>query len=116
MAGGHGAGLVNMLFAPRSATVIEFEHEPHVDRVFGSIAMALGLDYWLVPELSAPLFRNYTMTSSGVHAVLKLVQHVVRSRRLNIWLPTPTVDDQGDPDVLVAVIASNIIMLVQRTC
>ena len=81
-----------MLFAPRSATVIEFEHVPHVDRVFGSIAMALGLDYWLVPEVSTHLFRNYTMTAAGVHAIMDLVQHVIRSRYPDLLEPPTSAD------------------------
>ena len=69
-----------MLFAPSNASVIEFEHTPHVDRVFASIAMGLGLDYWLVPQLSATLRGNYTMDGSKAAAVVRLVQHLVETK------------------------------------
>ena len=49
--GGHGAGLTNMLFAPPGATIIEFGMKPHVDRCYGFMALALGLDYWLLPQV-----------------------------------------------------------------
>ena len=42
-AGGHGAGLTNMLFMPRNATVIEFPLAPHIDRSFGWTAYVLGM-------------------------------------------------------------------------
>ena len=50
-AGPHGAGLSNMVFAPRSASVIEFSVNPHCNRCFGYMAMALDFDYWIVPQV-----------------------------------------------------------------
>ena len=88
-----------MLFAPRSATVIEFEHVPHVDRVFGSIAMGLGLDYWLVPQLSTSFPQNYTMTVDSAAAVLRLVKHVIAKRNLGALVQNAdaTVVDKRHP-------------------
>ncbi len=48
--GGHGAGLSNMLFS-NDASVMEFAMDPHVDRCYGYMAMSLGLDYWLIPQV-----------------------------------------------------------------
>lgn len=49
--GPHGAGLSNMVFAAQDASVLEFPMDPHCNRCFGYMAMALNLDYWVVPEV-----------------------------------------------------------------
>ena len=49
--GPHGAGLTNMLFAPKDVSLIEFSMTPHVNRCFGYMAMSLDIDYWLVPQV-----------------------------------------------------------------
>jgi hypothetical protein len=82
-AGGHGAGMTNMIFAPRNATIIEFAMSPHVDRCYGYMAVALGMEYWLVPQVSAFYHLNYTMDSSKADAVVRLLQHVLQRRNLN---------------------------------
>ncbi len=69
--------MTNMLFAPEDATVIEFGMEPHVDRSFGYMAMALGLEYWLVPQVSAFYHLKYTMDADKAGAVVRLVEHVL---------------------------------------
>ena len=81
-AGGHGAGLTNILFAPLNATVIEFPLDPHVDRCYGYMAMALGQDYWLVPQVSAFYHLSYKMDQSKADAVVRLVKHVLESKGL----------------------------------
>ena len=72
--------MTNMLFAPADATVIEFGMEPHVDRSFGYMAMALGLEYWLVPQVSAFYFFNYKMSPEKADLVVRLVKHVISKR------------------------------------
>ena len=71
--------MTNMIFAPRNATVIEFAMNPHVDRCYGYMAVALGMEYWLVPQVSAFYHLNYTMDSSKAEAVVRLVQHVLKT-------------------------------------
>ena len=78
--GGHGAGLSNMLFAASNATIIEFPLKPHVDRCFGHMAMALGFDYWMVPQVSAFYHTNYTMDDERADVVLRLVRHLIVSK------------------------------------
>ncbi len=57
--GPHGAGLTNMLFAaPGNVSVVEFPMEPHCNRCFGYLAMALGIDYWVVPEVCVVCFSS----------------------------------------------------------
>lgn len=80
--GPHGAGLTNMIFAPSNATVIEFSMDPHVNRCFGYMAMALGLDYWLVPQVLAFYYQNYVMDAKKADYVMRLVRHVVSSKGL----------------------------------
>ena len=56
--GGHGAGLTNTVFARKSVTIVEFAMVPH-DRAYGQLAMALGMDYWLVPQVSTFYFLRF---------------------------------------------------------
>ena len=71
-----------MIFSPADATVIEFPLQPHVDRCYGYMAMALGLDYWLVPQVSAFYYQNYVMDAKKADYVMRLVRHVVSSKGL----------------------------------
>ena len=72
--------MTNTIFADLNATVVELALKPHVDRCFGYIAMALGLDYWLVPQLSSFYYGNYTATQENVDAVIRLVRHVLKAK------------------------------------
>ena len=74
--GPHGAGLTNMLLA-RNASVIEFPLDPHVDRNMGYMAAALGLDYWLVPEVAAFYYQPYVMDEHRAAAVTRVLHHVL---------------------------------------
>jgi hypothetical protein len=40
-----------MIFAPTNVSVVEFPLNPVIDRAYGYMAMALGMDYWLVPQV-----------------------------------------------------------------
>ena len=84
-AGAHGAGLTNMVFAPDTASVVEFGLSPQIDRCFGFMAVALGLDYWLVPEISTNLFNAYHVDEDKAAAAVRVVRHIIRQRGL-IWL------------------------------
>ena len=65
-----------MIFARTDAAVIEFAMKPHVDRCYGYMAMALGLDYWLVPQVSAFYNLGYEMDVEKAAAVVRLVCHI----------------------------------------
>ncbi len=69
-----------MIFAPTDAAVIEFAMKPHVDRCYGYMAMALGLDYWLVPQVTAFYTLAYEMDVEKAAAVVRLVNHIRTSR------------------------------------
>ena len=71
--GPHGAGLTNMLFAADNASVVEFAVVPQMDRCYAYMALALGFDYWLVPEISAAYGDQYELTADSVYLV---VDHV----------------------------------------
>ena len=73
-----------MIFARKKATIIEFPINPHIDRCFGYMAMALGFDYWLLPQLSSHIYGSYTANSNNIAALLKLVSHVVSVRDINL--------------------------------
>ena len=71
-----------MLFAPRNASVIEFPLNPHHNRCFGFMAMALDLDYWVVPQVSTSYMQHYTMTDDRAEHVVTLVQHLIETKGL----------------------------------
>ena len=84
-----------MLFAPRNASVVEFGLKPHVDRCFGHMALALGLDYWLVPQVSAFIFANYTLNEDSVDAVMRLLRHIAETKGLHHLLKDPPSLDEN---------------------
>ena len=69
-----------MLFAPNNATVVEFPMRPHVDRSFGHMAAALGLQYWVVPEITAYYHSNYTVDNAKAEVVVRVVRHILQSQ------------------------------------
>ena len=81
-AGGHGAGLTNMLLMPPHASVVEFPLKPHVDRCYGHMALALGLDYWIVPQLAANYHLSYIIDDAAIAAVTGLVSKLLRDKGL----------------------------------
>ncbi len=87
--GGHGAGLTNMIFADNDTTIIEFAMNPHLNRCFGFMAMALGMDYWLVPQLSSFYYGKYNATNDNVAAVIRLLRYVIRQKSWHHLLRSP---------------------------
>ncbi len=73
--------MANMVFAPRNASVIEFAMQPHVDRCFGYMAAALGIDYWLFPQMAAFYYGKYEATDSNIATLVKLVKHILHGER-----------------------------------
>ncbi len=94
LVGGHGAGLTNMLFAPSDAVIIEFGLNPHVDRCFGHMAMSLGLEYWLVPQVSSIYHLRYGMTPAKAALVARLMKHVMKSKGLEHLMVQDVVNDE----------------------
>ena len=78
-----------MIFAPQNATVIEFGLQPHIDRSYGYMAMALGLDYWVLPQISTHLYLRYKVDSGSVAAAVRLVRHVLETKGI-LSSPKPT--------------------------
>jgi hypothetical protein len=42
--------------------------------------MALGLDYWVLPQISSGYFANYKATEENVAAAIRLVKHIVDTK------------------------------------
>ena len=89
MPGAHGAGLTNMIFAPATASVIELPLEPHYNRDYGFMAMALDLDYWVAPQVSARCNLHYNMTANKADAVTGLVRRLLLRKGLGHVLREP---------------------------
>ena len=60
--------------------------DPHVNRCFGYMAMCLGLDYWVVPEVTAFYLGQYTMDDAKADAVVRVLRHVLTRRGLESLL------------------------------
>ena len=75
--GPHGAGLSNMIFARDNATIVEFALRPQVNRAFGHMAMALGHEYWMVPQVAAFHTGGYSFGEDEVKAVIRLLRHLI---------------------------------------
>ena len=60
--------------------------KPHVDRCYGYMAMALGMDYWVVPQVSAYYHGDYAMDGDKAAAVVRLLKHVLHQRGLSALL------------------------------
>jgi hypothetical protein len=71
-----------MLFAPQNVSVVEFSMKPHCNRCFGYTAMALGIDYWLVPQVSCFYHLRYEMTEEKAQAVVRLLRHLLVQKGL----------------------------------
>ena len=62
-----------MIFTRVNASVVEFPWRPHIDSCYGHLAVSLGLDYWIVPQLSAYQMKNYTATPNNVDVIVRLI-------------------------------------------
>ena len=75
--GPHGAALTNTLFCAPGTRVVEFPVVPPVLNHFAHLAMALDLDYWLVPQISTHYQGHYTIDTQNLHWILKVVEHLM---------------------------------------
>ena len=80
--GPHGAGLANMMWCQDGTSVIEFPLVPYANRNLGMLAMAAGMDYYLLPEISANYHLKYHVTREGVDAAVALVRHIIEKKGL----------------------------------
>ena len=71
-----------MIFSRVNASVVEFPWRPQIDSCYGHLAVALGLDYWIVPQLSTFLFKNYTATPNNVDIVDRLIRRLLEQKGL----------------------------------
>ena len=88
-----------MLFMPQNGTVIEFPLKPHIDRCFGYMALALGLDYWLVPQISSLFHENYVMDDEKAKSVVRLLRHILVAKGLSHLIQShdESTDEQARP-------------------
>ena len=77
--GPHGAGMTNILFAPRGASVVELYMDPNCNRVYGFMSMVLGLDYWVLPQVSTHFFGDYMMDKTNVGAAVRFATIVAQT-------------------------------------
>lgn len=73
--GPHGPGLANILFSSIGSTVIEF---PLLNaknwNYYGYLASALGIDYWIVPEMSTTYRTKYPLDRSRIQAIIDTIE------------------------------------------
>ena len=82
----------NMLFAPDNASIVEFGLKPQISRMFGHMAEALGLDYWLVPRISCFKHEHYRLTDEGIAHVVALLRHLLLKKGLDGYIQPPIKD------------------------
>ena len=81
--GAHGAGLANMVFAPQNATVIELPLRPMVNRCFGYMAMALGLNYTVIPQISSNYNGRFVVTEANAAAASRVLRQVLKTNSMS---------------------------------
>ena len=86
--GAHGAGIVNMVYTASNLTVVEFPMRPHCNRCFGYLSMALGVDYWVVPEVNTFYHLKYAMSKKKAKAVMDTVEEAMARRGITEQLTT----------------------------
>eukprot|EP00211_Chloroparvula_japonica_P001497 CAMPEP_0119121998 /NCGR_PEP_ID=MMETSP1310-20130426/2382_1 /TAXON_ID=464262 /ORGANISM="Genus nov. species nov., Strain RCC2339" /LENGTH=583 /DNA_ID=CAMNT_0007111599 /DNA_START=612 /DNA_END=2366 /DNA_ORIENTATION=- len=76
--GAHGAGLVNMVFCRPNAKVIIFPMEPHCDHTYEYISSALGLDYWIVSDVTSYYYKSYgSLSEKQMESIVETVRSAV---------------------------------------
>ena len=78
--GPHGAGLTNVVYAPRAA-LVELPMDPHTNVCFNYMATALQHDYYVVPEVACFYHRKYKMDSLKADAVVRTVVAALAKQR-----------------------------------
>ena len=77
LVGEHGAGLSNMLFAPRGCKIFEIRNKYAItDNFYYNLAVALGLDYYLIEaegSASHPHNSDFGVDIEGLRIVLRSV-------------------------------------------
>lgn len=84
--GPHGAGLINMVYLPDNASVVEFPMHPQCNRCFGYVASILGLDYWLVPEIATFYHLKYSMSKKKAFAALEVIRKILEEKGLSHYM------------------------------
>ncbi len=75
--GAHGAGLANCLWARRGTALVELPVYPLQPSTFSHLAAALGLEYWVVPEVSATQTATYHVTPPAITAVISTLRAIL---------------------------------------
>ena len=77
-----------MLFSGPDVSIIEFAMKPHCNRCFGYMAMALDIDYWLVPQVHANYHLKYHLDDENIAAAVRVLRHVIEQKGLTELLLT----------------------------
>ena len=99
-AGVHGAGLTNMIWMPANSSVLEIPLKYFPSRLFGFMAVGLGIDYWTVPSVQFGYVAKHTLIGSEVEAIVRAVRHIVRVRGLSHLLAMRSDDGAGVAEAL----------------
>jgi hypothetical protein len=73
------------------------------------MAVALGLDYWLLPQINSTYQGNYTVNQENIQFFSKLLVHVINDQSLQSLLKRH--EDRSQTDVALG-IQMNLIALV----
>ena len=67
----HGGGLSNILFSREGAAMVEFALPEGTMRYYAHAAMALGIDYWVVPAPPDAFRKNFAIDPNEVQAAAR---------------------------------------------
>lgn len=73
----HGAGLVNMMYAPANASVVYFPLKSMVDQHFARLAAVLGFSLHPVSDMNAFYSGTYFATEHSVQATAKVIREIM---------------------------------------
>eukprot|EP01124_Arcella_intermedia_P030060 TRINITY_DN6492_c0_g1_i1.p1 TRINITY_DN6492_c0_g1~~TRINITY_DN6492_c0_g1_i1.p1 ORF type:complete len:641 (+),score=156.36 TRINITY_DN6492_c0_g1_i1:44-1966(+) len=79
----HGAGLTNMLWSRPGTSVIQFPMNPNTDNCFGYLAMALDIDYWIVPQINSYYYGQFNaLDQLGIRAITNVLQTILKRKNI----------------------------------
>eukprot|EP00050_Salpingoeca_kvevrii_P007894 m.299348 g.299348 ORF g.299348 m.299348 type:complete len:751 (+) comp14108_c0_seq1:1024-3276(+) len=75
--GFHGGSMANLLWCAPGTVVVEFPLVPLQPTEFATMAAALDLEYWVVPEIGANQLSPYNVTDEGLSATRSTLEKIL---------------------------------------
>jgi len=77
----HGAGMTNMLWTRSGTSVVQFPMNPNTDNCFGYLAVALDLDYWIIPQLNSFYYGQFgKLDELALRAIINVLETILHEK------------------------------------